>query len=251
MHSNGDITNDGNKNTDFEGPNSYGNGSGCTNPSGSQSINEIQDPSPLCYPIDYSGLTPNPSSCGGSNASPAWGPTSSFCTVTISTSGTYTLPLNAGGYLTPGVYCDTNSSGTVNVSGSAQSPSAGVTVIAYNFDLTSAATLYPYTSSSSTADNQLVLYQYSPNWNGSNCEGTGSTNTIGTLKVNGNTSFNLNGTIYAPCAAVDYTANNTGMVGFIEGWDVDFEGASMTGTGPAPTGAGDVINTPGADSLTG
>jgi Putative Flp pilus-assembly TadE/G-like len=246
VHSNGGIDNTGNKNTKFEGPNSYGSGSGCTS-----NVTAVQDPNPLCYPVDYSGQTPSPSTCGGTNASPAWSPPpTSYCTVTISTSGTYTIPKNTAGYLTPGVYCDTNASGTVAVSGSAQSTSAGVTVIAYNYDLTSAGTLYPYTSSLATAGNQLVLYQYSPNWNGTNCDGSGSSPVIGSMLVNGNTSFNLNGTVFAPCATVTYTANNTTMVGFIEAYNVLLEGASLTGSGPAPTGAGDVINTPGADSLT-
>lgn len=243
IHSNGDISNNGNNNTKLEGPNSYGSGAGCKNPSGSKSVTETQDPSSLCYPIDYSGLTPNPSSCGGTDASPDWTATSSYCTVTINSSATYTIP-TSGGHLVPGVYCDTTS-GTVNVSGSAASASAGVTVVAQNFNLTSAGTLYPYTSSAATASNQLVLYQYTSNWNGSTCSGSSPG-----LTINGNTSFNLNGTIFAPCAFVDYQANNTTMVGFIEGYDVLMEGANMTGSGPAPTGAGDVINTPGADSLT-
>ena len=252
MHSNGNINDDGSKNnTSLSGPNSYGNGSGCNNnPSGDQPVTEVQDTSPLCYPIDYSGLTPNPSSCGGTDSSPAWSPTSSYCTVTITSAGTYTIPTNAGGYLTPGVYCDTNASGTVAVAGSAQSASTGITVVASNLNLTSAGTLYPYTSSSATADNQLVLYQYSSYWNGSTCDGSGSTPVVGSLLLNGNTSFNLNGTIYAPCANITYDANNTTMVGFIEGYTVLFNGGNFTGSGPAPTGAGDVINTPGADSLT-
>jgi hypothetical protein len=158
IHSNGDISNNGNNNTKLDGPNSYGSGSGCKNPSGSKSVTEVQDPSPLCYPVDYSGLTPNPGSCGGTDASPAWTATSSYCTVTINSSATYTIP-TSGGYLVPGVYCDTTS-GTVNVSGSAASASAGVTVLAQNFSLTSAGALYPYTSSAATASNQLVLYQY-------------------------------------------------------------------------------------------
>jgi Putative Flp pilus-assembly TadE/G-like len=244
IHSNCSIANNGNNNTQFNGSATWGNGSGCTLHQKNGNPSATQDTSLLCFPIDYSGLTSNPGSCGGTNASPTLTATSSSCTTTYSSN--QTIP-TSGGYLVPGVYCFT--SGTATISGSAQA-GHGITVIAPSFSLSGAGTLYPY-QTGTLANNQLVLYQYTPGWNGwTSTNGGCSGNTYSsTLAFSGNSSFDLNGYVFAPCTYVDYTANNTGMTGFIEAYSILFEGASMTGNGPPPSSSGSVTSGGGIDYL--
>lgn len=232
----------------FTGSVTYGPGTSCNSSSTGLPSSATAATSLLCFPIDYSGLTQNPSACGGTDSSPGFSATSSYCTVTET--GSATVNANA----TPGVYCFPPGSIATIGPGTAQSgPGEGITIIAPQFVYVSNATtvIYPYqTASGPLANNELAFYQYSANYTGWNSTNGGCSSIGPTFAMSGNKKLTMNGAVFAPCAAFVYNDNNApAWTGFVEAYSVQLDGSKFSGDGPSPS-SGPQSNTAGTDQLT-